>query len=609
MKGYPLFNTKGQPGLLNESWNTAESAVEAGIDSVTTLAEALDLAAQSAHGMTFFDGRGQQAHEVSYRELRARARETARRLLTLDVKSGDRIAIVAETCPEFATLFFACQYAGLVPVPLPATVSLGGHEHYVEQLSFLLSNSDSKAVFATEEFAPLVREAAQKSPAGFAGTLDEFSSREMPEATAMQPLPQSGPEDFAYIQYTSGSTRVARGALIKQKAILCNLRTIIKHGLKLTPEDRFFSWLPFYHDMGLIGKMLVPVAGRVPVSYLDTRHFAMRPRLWLTLMERTRSTISFGPPFGYELCALRLREGDGRKFDLSNWRVAGVGAEMIRPEALGSFTRAVTGSGFNPGSFTPSYGMAEVGLAVSFSPLGEGARVDYVDRDECVGNRFASAVDPASNSRSVSETPVREFVDCGVPLPEVAVTIRDAQGQDLPDRHIGTIWVKTDSMMSGYLNQPDITAEMLTSDGWFNTGDLGYLVDGRVIITGREKDIIIVHGRNFWPQDLEYIAENQPGIRTGDAMAFPVQNTDGKEQVVLLIQSRERDSGKLEQLKRRVQALIRTEFGFDCNIEMVPMRTLPKTSSGKPSRSKARQNYSELLAAREHMQGNQVLAS
>ncbi len=566
-----------------------------------TLAEALDQAAESAHGMTFFDGRGQLAHEVSYRELRRRARETARRLLTLDVESGDRIAIVAETCPEFTSLFFACQYAGLVPVPLPATVSLGGHKLYVEQLKFLLANSDSKAVFATEEFSPLVEEASEGLAIQYAGTLDGFSCRD-PIDTA---LPTSLPDDFAYIQYTSGSTRVARGALIKQKAILCNLKTIIKHGLKLTPEDRFFSWLPFYHDMGLIGKMLVPVAGQVPVSYIGTREFAMRPRLWLTLMAQTQSTISFGPPFGYELCARRLREGDGAKFDLSKWRVAGVGAEMIRPEALNSFVSALQGSGFKPGSFTPSYGMAEVGLAVSFSPLGDGARVDYVNRDECVSRRLAQPVEKHNPDHS----PIREFVDCGIPLPDVEVRIRDSRGADLADRHIGTIWVKTESMMTGYLNQPEITAEMLSADGWFNTGDLGYLVDGRVVITGREKDIIIVHGRNFWPQDLEYIAESQPGIRTGDAMAFPLQDLNGRDQVVLLIQSRERDSAKLKQLKHRVQALIRTEFGFDCTIEMVPMRTLPKTSSGKPSRSKARQNYTELLMAREEIQGSRVLAS
>lgn len=537
--------------------------------------------------MTFFNGRGEVLRELSYRELKSLAIEAARHLLALPgVSRGDRIALVAETRPEFAILFFACQYAGLVPVPMPATVSLGGRDHYLRQLRFLIANSESRAAFATDEFLNLLHDAAGDLPLALVGTAADLLAGPVVASVPPPPLP----DEIAYVQYTSGSTRVARGAVITQRAVMANLSAIIRDGLELNPNDRFFSWLPFYHDMGLVGKLLVPVAGQVPVAYLGTREFAMRPRLWLTLMDRTQSTISFGPPFGYELCARRLRDGEGRRFALASWRVAGVGAEMIRADALSAFEQAVEGSGFRREAFLPCYGMAEVGLAISFSKLGGGPVVDFVDRNECVVNRHALPVAACNGD----DAPVREFVDCGHPLPGNLVEIRDGDGNVLPEREIGTIWVKSDSVMQGYLGEPAATADVLTADGWLNTGDLGYLLDGHIVVTGREKDIIVVGGRNFWPQDLEYVAESQPGVRTGDAMAFC--HDDGRgEQVVMLIQCRERDDDAREQLRHTVHAHIKTEFGIHCNIELVDAHALPRTSSGKPSRSQARQNYAASL--------------
>jgi fatty-acyl-CoA synthase len=543
--------------------------------------------------MTFFDGRGEAYRELGYQELRERSQSIARRLLALNVSKGERIAIVAETRPEFAMMFFACQYAGLVPVPMPATVSLGGKDSYLEQLTFLIESSKSRAAFATEEFIDLLRDASRTLDLEFVGTVEEFDRVDPVDGA----LPTVHRDDVAYVQYTSGSTRVARGAVITQRAVMCNLEAIIRDGLGLTPDDRFFSWLPFYHDMGLVGKLLVPVAGQVPVAYLGTREFAMRPRLWLTLMDRTQATISFGPPFGYELCARRLRTGNGGKFKLDRWRVAGVGAEMIRPEALDAFVDAVQGSGFQRESFLPSYGMAEVGLAISFGQRGVGAGVDYVDRDRCVDERFAAEVPKLNRGRLA----VREFVDCGAPLPGIRLRIRDHDGRRLRDREIGTIWVKTDSVMQGYLNEPVATADVLTEDGWLNTGDLGYTVSGRLIVTGREKDIIIVNGRNFWPHDLEYVAERQPCVRTGDAMAFSMDNGSG-EQAVMLIQCRECNPKRRDDLQQRIQSNIRAEFSIDCQVELVDAHALPRTSSGKPSRSKAKRNYMASLNSQgEHL--------
>ena len=555
-----------------------------------SLPEALDHAARGCKGMTFFNGRGEAYREIGYAELREEARFVARRLVALPtIQRGDRIALVAETRPEFAILFFACQYAGLVPVPMSATVSLGGRDKYVAQLAFLIRNSGAKAAFATEEFIELVAEAVEGQSLAYAGTLDQFKDQPASDAE----LVPSGADEVAYIQYTSGSTRIARGAVIKQRAVMCNLEVIIKDGLALTPADSFFSWLPFYHDMGLVGKLLVPVAGQVHANYVGTREFAMRPRLWLTLMDKTQATISFGPPFGYELCAKRLRGGDGAKYDLSHWRVAGVGAEMIRPDALESFVKAVKGSGFSRDAFLPCYGMAEVGLAISFSIRNRGVCVDYVNRDHCVSQRQATRLDATNHTGA----PVREFVDCGVPLPGIELQVRDENGTPCDDRKIGTIWVRTASVMEGYLGQPEATREVLEDNGWLNTGDLGYVLDGHVFITGREKDIIIVGGKNFWPQDLEQVAERQSEVRTGGSMAFPMEDDDGREYAVLLVQCRERDADKRLQLKHRVQAQIKTEFSIDCHVELVDAHALPRTSSGKPSRSSAKRNYAVAKAA------------
>jgi fatty-acyl-CoA synthase len=551
----------------------------------------LDHAARGRHSLTFFNGRGEVDCELSYRELRARAMHAARRLLGLvDIRRGDRIALVAETRSEFVILFFACQYAGLVPVPLPATVSLGGREQYLAQLRFLIENSQARAAFATDAFVSLLRDATVGLDLALAGRLEDLIEQPAVDAE----LGASSADEIAYVQYTSGSTRVARGAVITQRAVMCNLTAIIKDGIALGPDDRFFSWLPFYHDMGLVGKLLVPVAGQVPAAYLGTREFAMRPRMWLTLMDRTRATISFGPPFGYELCARRLRDGDGSRFDLSHWRVAGVGAEMIRPEALASFVRAVAGSGFTGDAFVPSYGMAEVGLAISFAQRGVGVGIDQVDRNDCVKHRRARPISTFNRERA----PIRSFVDCGVPLPGIDVEVRDADGAVLPEREIGTLWVRTDSVMQGYLNQPEATAEVLTSDGWLDTGDLGYLLDGRIFVTGREKDMIIVGGRNFWPQDLEHVAESQATVRTGDSMAFSLTD-DAGERVMLLIQSRELDPDARAKLRHTVHAHIKTEFGIDCQVELVDAQALPRTSSGKPSRSQARRMYAAALYAAE----------
>jgi fatty-acyl-CoA synthase len=548
-----------------------------------SLAEALDYASKGETGCNFYNGRGELQRAMSYSELRDQSLALAARLHGLGLERGSRIALVAETHPEFLIFFFACQYAGLVPVPLPAAVHLGGREAYVEHLRALLQDCRAQAAFAPENFYGFLDEASDGLNLTVWGSLKDFS--ELPPAEELPPQPQ--PDELAYLQYTSGSTRFPRGTMITQAAVLDNLAGILQFGVQIRRGDRFMSWLPYYHDMGLVGLILGPVVSQLSVDYLGTREFAMRPRLWLSLMSRNRSTISFSPPFGYALCARRLRRGNAEEFDLSAWRVAGVGAEMIRAAWLKAFAQALQPAGFNQTAFLPCYGMAECSLAVSFAPLGQGLETDLLDADRLATGRVAVPADPDS----VSGQRVTEFVNCGRPLPGYEVEIRSADGQLAAERECGVIHLRGKSIMTGYANNAEATAAALQHDGWLNTGDVGYRAGDSLIITGRAKDLLIINGRNIWPQDLEWVAEQQSEVRPEDASAFSIPGEDGSEIAVLVVQCREQDAFRQADLVERLKQRIQSEFGVACLIELVPLHTLPRTSSGKLSRSGARLDF------------------
>ncbi len=546
-----------------------------------TLTEALDYAATGLTGANFYNGRGELAVALPYAELRSRARDLARRLQRFG--RGSRVALVAHTHVDFAVMFYACQYAAVVPVPLPAAMHLGGRAAFVRHLRQLLRDCDAAAAFAPAEFVEFLREASVGLELQAAGTMDDFMALEADDELPAPPAPH----ELAYLQYTSGSTRFPRGTMITQAAALNNLDAIFNNGFRLTPDDRFCSWLPFYHDMGLVGIVLGCVATQRSVDYLATRDFAMRPRLWLKLMSRNRGTVSFSPPFGYALCARRLRVVDAEGMDLSSWRIAGVGAEMIHTAWLQKFADALGPAGFDAKAFLPCYGMAECCLAVSFSTVGAGQIIDDVDAEHLALHGEAR---PAAAGAG---TKVNSFVNCGVPLPGFEVEIRDRQGRPLPDRRCGRIHLRGPSIMSGYFGNPEATREVLSADGWLDTGDLGYSVDGALHITGRAKDLLIIHGRNIWPQDIEHLAEQQPELRPADASAFSVTGDDGREIAVLVVQAREVDPVKLASLSDRLLQAIHAEFGIHCLIELVPPHTLPHTSSGKLSRSTARKEFLE----------------
>jgi fatty-acyl-CoA synthase len=585
-----LYFCVGEPFAANEESSLSQVNVTATptrhelpfcAADFATLTDALDYAAQGETGSNFYTGRGGIYASLTYRQLREEAIELAHKLLGLGVDKGDRVALVAETNPDFIRFFYACQYAGLIPVALPASVKIGAHHAYVAQLHLLLEASDAAIGVASEGYLTFLQEASEGLDMRMVDAPEAFHALPADE----QELHNAQPEDISYIQYTSGSTRFPRGVVIQHQTAMANLKGIIAHGLKMDAQDRMMSWLPFYHDMGLVGFVLVPMAAQVSVDYLDTREFAMRPRQWLNLMTQTRATISFAPSFGYDLCARRVRDNDIAGYDLSNWRVAGIGAEMIRPETLEHFAATMEPCGFDRRAFLACYGMAECTLGVSFSPLSTGFTTHHIDSDQLSENHQAVLMDGSD-----TEGRGRHFVNCGVPLPDFEVEIRD-DDMVLGDWQSGVIHLRGPSVMSGYFNLPEESNHALCEDGWLNTGDIGYQVDGALTITGRKKDLIIIHGRNIWPQDLEHVAETQPEIRPGDAVAFSAPDQEGEEMCVLMVQCRELDQQKRNNLVRRLTALLRMEMSLDCYVQLVPNRALPRTSSGKLSRAKARLDF------------------
>lgn len=319
-----------------------------------SLAEALDYAAQGNSGMNFYDRRNQLSASLEYRVLRQRAISGAKRLLSLNLKKGDRVALIAETSVGFVEAFFACQYAGLVAVPLAIPMGVGQSASYIEKLQGLLKSCQPAAIISSDEWMPLVKPAHNDASGILILSHVEFNA--LPE-TEMELVPPA-PDDIAYLQYTSGSTRFPRGVIITQRSVMANLQAISRHGIKLRAGDRCVSWLPFYHDMGLVGFLLTPMATQLSVDYLRTQDFAMRPMQWLKLISQNRGTVSVAPPFGYDICLRRCNEKEIAGLDLSGWRVAGVGAEPIPGDLLSRFEECFKTINFNGEAFMPCYGLA-----------------------------------------------------------------------------------------------------------------------------------------------------------------------------------------------------------------------------------------------------------
>jgi fatty-acyl-CoA synthase len=542
-----------------------------------TFTEAVDYAAKSAKGLNFHDARGQLERVYPYSQLRVDALAMAYRLAAAGIVKGDRVALIAETGPEFAALFCGAIYAGAWPVPLPLPTTFGGKENYIEQLGVQLESADPKLLLHPAEIAEMASAAASRQ--GCEGAdWETFASREAKPVV----LPEALPDDICYLQYSSGSTRFPTGVAVTHRALLHNL---YGHAatMNIGKGDRGISWLPWYHDMGLVGCLLSLIANQVSVDYLRTEHFARRPLAWLDLISRNEGySLSYSPTFGYDICARRIssQSNVAERFDLSRWRLAGNGADMIRPDVMQNFVNAFAGAGFKAGAFTPSYGLAEATLAVTVMPPGEGIRVELVEEERLSGTK-----------RDLSRPArYRAIVNCGKPLPDMQVEIRGENGRARKDHQIGKVFCRGPSVMHSYFRNPEATSECLAG-GWLDTGDMGYMADGYLFIVGRAKDMIIINGKNHWPQDIEWAVEQLPGFNHGDIAAFSIEMDNGEEAPAVLVHCRVSDPEERVRLRDTIRDKVRSITGMNCVVELVPPRTLPRTSSGKLSRAKAKRLY------------------
>ena len=549
-----------------------------------TLLEGLDYAAKGETGYNFFSSRGELEEALTYREIRDRAVALAQAFEKAGFARGTRVAIIAKTSPNFLIFFFACQYAGMLPVPLPLDIYLGARAEYISCLRNLITKAKATIAIAGADLIEFLREAADGLAFETIGTFDEFLA--LPSTGGqLRPLQ---PEESSYIQFSSGSTMAPRGVLISQRAIASNAYGIATHGLNLQPGDRGTSWLPLYHDMGLVGFCLAPLMSQISVDALAPQSFARRPLVWLKMISEHGGTISFSPNFGYELCVRRGPNSTTQNYDLSHWRVAGIGGEMIYAATLNKFAETFADIGFSANAFLPSYGQSESTAAITFAPLNQGVKVEHIDQDRLAGERKAIRVHANGNGAPVNARP---FVACGGPLPDHQIEIRDETGASLPDDHLGQIFVKGPSLMDGYFMDPAATSLVLKDDGWMDTGDLGYRTDGQLVITGRQKDLIILNGRNIWPQDIEEAVKGIDKIGTNDVACFSVTQPDGGERIIVVAHCRATEDEARTELRRAIASTVRKICGSDCEIVLAPPRSLRFTSSGKLSRALVKEEY------------------
>lgn len=553
------------------------------------LTDALDYAAEGRTGCTFYGPRGQIETVLGFARLRDDAHTQARRLLGLGLRPGDRVGLVAETAPAFLTAFLGCVIAGLVPVPLPVPSACPTRDSYFRLISRQLDHCGASLFLRPDEPAfhgwqePLGTDVPELSWSGLDGLPD---APEAPRGDVFRLAPPS-PDDCCYIQYSSGSTSFPRGVAVTHRALLSNCRGIAA-ALALRADDRVATWLPLYHDMGLVGTFLAALSGQRSIDLMAPEAFARRPLLWLQLISRNRATISYGPCFAYDLCRSRTSAGLPPDLDLRSWRIAGVGGEMVSPDVMEAFAARFAPAGFRHTAVVASYGLAEATLGVTLAPLGHGLRTDAVDRQALSARGLAQ---PVPETEADARAGARILVRCGHALDGQAVRIAGPDGEALPARRVGRILVRGPGVMQGYFHDTEATRAVLGPDGWLDTGDVGYLCDGELVIVGRSKDTIIVHGRNIWPKDLEAVViEALPDVRNQDCAAFGVVE-DGGERAVVLIQYRGSDPDLRETLAAEVRNALRRAAGLDCRIVLVPPRSLPRTTSGKLSRSAARDLY------------------
>ena len=560
----------------------AEAAPEHPPPTLATLVELLDwhVAQHGERVHITLLGEAEQGEDISYRMLRAEAQALAAGLLAEGLIAGDRIAIMLPTGREFFAAFYGALYAGCVPVPLYPPARPSQIEDHMRRIAGIVANAEAALLITDARIKPLghlLR--AQCASLRRVATVADLS-----RPGAAPPPPRVRTEDLVFLQYTSGSTGNPKGVALTHANLLANLNAMARAS-GVTARDVFVSWLPLYHDMGLIGACMGSLYVGFRLVLMSPLAFLARPGRWLRTIHQHRATVSAAPNFAYELCVNKLDDRDLEGLDLSSWRLAYNGAEPVSPDTLERFAARFARYGFRASAMTPVYGLAESSVGLAFPPLGRGPLIDRVDRNALSRTGIARLAE-------ADDAHVQRIVSCGQPLPDHAIRIVDAGGQELPERTQGRVQFQGPSATLGYFHNPE-ASQHLFDGAWLNTGDLGYLAAGELYLTGREKDIIIRGGHNIYPQELEEAVGRLPGVRRGGVAVFPATDaTSGTERLVVLAEIREASAENRERIEAGINRLAVDLLGMPADdIVLAPPRTVLKTSSGKIRRAACRERY------------------
>jgi fatty-acyl-CoA synthase len=535
-------------------------------------------------GFTFVHNDGSERF-VSFPELKKEIDRRGLQLLAGGLGRGDRVAIIIPGPDEFVLTFLGAVAVGLVPVPLYPPLALGRLEGYLESTARIVATAEVHTLVTTAQVEKVLWALHARVPTlKDLVTVEKLAAREPAARGLLAPAEVRG-EDPVFLQFTSGSTSAPKGVVVTHASLLANGSAILGDGLAIDENDKGVSWLPLYHDMGLIGFVLAPLIRGVPIVYIPTLSFVRRPTLWMDVIHRHRGTLTFAPNFAFARITKRATDADLARWDLSCIKVVGCGAEPIHAGTMRAFAEKMARAGMKPDVLLPCYGMAEATLAMSFVPLRSELRVDAIDPDECYEHKRAR---PAS---AMGSGQLLELVSCGKPFPGHDIGIFGDDGQRLGEREIGEIRFRGPSVAGGYFKNPEATAAAFGADGWLRTGDLGYIADGDLYISGRKKDILIIHGRNYYPQGIEWLCEEVAGIRKGNVVAFSVPAAD-TEEVVIVAETTEIDPEARAAIVKKVKQHLNVQLSLAvADVVLLGVGELPKTSSGKLQRRKTREQY------------------
>jgi 1-acyl-sn-glycerol-3-phosphate acyltransferase len=534
---------------------------------------------QPGRQVLYFLSEGKLERAYTYPELVAEARSLAAGMAQAGVGRGHRVALMLPTGMDFVAAFFAALWLGAVPVPLYPPWRADQAEEFVARQSAILENARLSLLVTSSRAWTATRILRLHAPSVRAAALPE----ELRRPGGPEPVTLS-PEDVALIQYTSGSTGSPRGVVLTHAALLANIRAFGK-GLEIGPREVFVSWLPLYHDMGLIGALLGGIYFGVPTVLMGPQDFLARPSRWLWAIHSYRASMTVAPNFAYQICLRKIPDEELVGLDLSCLRVAANGAEMVRPETLEGFARRFAPYGLREEALLPCYGLAEAALAVALPPVGRKPRVDRVQRERLEKESLAWPARPGEDALA--------FVSCGRALPGMEIRVVDERGRRLEERQVGRLEFRGPSALREYFRNPEATAAIRRPGGWIDTGDLAYLAEGELYLTGRIKDMIVVAGRNLYPQDVEETVGRVEGVRPGCVAAFSVPDPESAgEALVVVAETRQTGPSERARLEQAIRRQVTAALGLPpLAVVVAGPGTVPKTPSGKIRRSECRRRY------------------